>query len=125
MLGSHTAVAGRSAPYLPPRARLHCGRPRKPQHRQPEDQQRESPPQIDVDAERALIDGGAAQEPIARKERPQDDEEAADRNADVESHGAHRKMKLSTIAPASTQPPNTAGRAYHRSPAALRRGVSE
>src|SRR2546423_523324 len=100
----------------PPRSVSSVGRaPPEAQHHRAEGEQRQPPPQVDVDAERALVNRRIAEESEPREQQPQQGEHHAERYADVETHGEapYQKRRLSSSVAASTPAPSTAGRVYH------------
>src|SRR5436309_4609382 len=60
--------------------------PPEAQHQRAEEQQRQPPPQVDVDTERALVDHRIAEESEPREQQPEDGEHHSEGYADVEAH---------------------------------------
>jgi hypothetical protein len=61
--------------------------PPQDEHHHAEDEQHRAPVEVDVVAERALVDRRDAQEAEADEDGSEEGEEQADRQPDVESHG--------------------------------------
>jgi hypothetical protein len=73
---------GRPRP-LGPRSAPPAG---EPQHHQPERQQDETPPEVDVDPERADVDGAVGEDPVDRQHHAEEREHQSDRKPEVEVH---------------------------------------